>query len=393
MLLPNRDHCSGCGTCAAVCSKGCIRMRADSEGLLYPEVDRSQCVDCKLCEKACAVLHRPRVGESVQISAVQNMDEDIRKESSSGGVFTALAEMLLRQGGAVCGAVYSEDFTIEHRIAFTAEDIAAMRGAKYAQSYAGHLFGQLKQLLIEGTPVMFVGTPCQCAGLKSYLGKDYENLILVDMICHGVPAPAVWKAYVSHRRKLDAGGQKVASINLRDKSTGWSNYAYSVRFSYVDGSVYSVLQGQDPYMRGFVSDLYSRPSCSDCSFKGVNRCSDFTLGDCWGIWDTHPDFDDKKGTSLLLIHSAKAKKVWGEISHGFRTRTLTEEEATKCNPSALISSDAHSGRKEFFRRLSTGEPVDELIWDILRPKTPKQNLLKRILHRLVLRWSHPYRIE
>ena len=385
MLLPNRDECTGCGGCAAVCPKGCIRMRADSEGFLYPEVDESQCVNCKMCEKACAVLKSPRVSQSAELVAAQNMDALVRQESSSGGVFTALAERIIRQGGTVCAAAYNEDFSVAHRIAFNVKQIAPMRGAKYAQSHAGHLFRQLKELLKEGKPVMFVGTPCQCAGLKGYLGQDYDQLLTVDMICHGVPAPVVWENYVNRRRELDANGAPVASINLRNKSTGWSNYAYSVMFQYADGSVYSVPQGQDPYMRGFVGDLYLRPSCSRCSFKGLHRCSDLTLGDCWGIWNTHPEFDDNKGTSLLIIQSSRGQRAWDGIKDGFYTVPLTREEAFKSNSSALASSEVHPQREAFFTRLSDAEPVEELIRDILEPKAPRQSLIKRVLRRIYKR--------
>lgn len=383
MRLPNRDLCTGCGGCAAACPKGCIRMEADAEGFLYPRVDQSQCVDCKKCEQTCAVLHKPAVGESVQAWATRNTDSDVRRESSSGGVFTALAKCVIGDGGAVCAAVYTEDWTVVHKIAFTVEALAAMRGAKYVQSHAGHLFARLKSLLTEGKPVMFVGTPCQCAGLKAYLGQDYERLILVDMVCHGVPAPSVWKAYVRRRRELDANGAELMSVNLRDKSTGWSRYAYSVKFQYANGSAYCVPQGQDPYMRGFVGDLYLRPSCSACSFKGISRCSDLTLGDCWGIWDTHPEFDDDQGVSALLIHSKKGQMLWSDISTQFHSMQLTEEDVTNYNSSAIHSSAPHPRRVVFFDRLSSGEPIDELISNVLLENAPKKGVFKRILDRLL----------
>lgn len=384
-MLPKLDRCTGCGACAAVCPIDCIRMTGDTAGFLYPQVDQNRCLHCNSCERSCPVLQPPQVAESVEISAAQNTDAAIRQESSSGGVFTALAQMMIRSGGTVCAAVYNQEFGVEHRIAFTMEELAPMRGAKYAQSHAGHLFRQLKELLAGGTPVMFVGTPCQCAALRSYLGKDDANLLLVDMICHGVPAPAVWEAYVQRRRQLDADGQPVASINLRDKSTGWSKYAYSVLFRYPNGDVYCVPQGKDPYMRGFVGDLYLRPACSQCSFKGILRCSDLTLGDCWGIWDSHPDFDDNKGTSLLLIQSKAGQEMWDKVRHGFCCVALTVEDVTGYNPSAVSASAAHDARSAFFQRFEAGEPVDELIPDILSPKPPEASRIKRILRKLLPR--------
>lgn len=383
MMLPKSERCTGCGSCAAICPKNCIRMIPDDEGFLYPQIDGSQCVGCKKCETACPVLQVPKASESVQAYATQNMDRLIRQQSSSGGVFTALAKQVIQKGGVVCAAVYNDQFEVEHRIADTEEELAPMRGAKYSQSHAGHLFRQLKELLESGKPVMFTGTPCQCAGLKAYLGKEYEQLLLVDMVCHGVPAPSVWKAYVRCRRELDANGAELSSINLRDKSTGWSRYAYSVKFQYADGSAYCIPQSRDPYMRGFVGDLYLRPSCSVCSFKGINRCSDLTLGDCWGVWDSHPDFDDNQGTSLLFIQSEKGQKLWKCIQSDFRTVALTAEQAVLHNPSAMSASDAHPRRAELFSRLREGEPVAPLIWDLLMPKAERQSLIKRILRKIV----------
>lgn len=257
-----------------------------------------------------------------------------------------------------------------------------MRGAKYSQSHAGHLFRQLKELLETGKPVMFTGTPCQCAGLKAYLGKEYAQLLLVDMICHGVPAPAVWGSYINHRRQQDSNGSDLISVDQRDKSTGWSHYAYSITFRYANGHTYSVRQSEDPYMRGFVQSLYLRPSCSECSFKGIGRCSDLTLGDCWGIWESHPDFDDNKGTSLLLIQSENGQKLWECIQSDFRTVALTAEEAVLYNPSAMRVSDAHPCRAELFSRLRTGEPVVPLIRDLLTLKAERQSLIRKLLRKI-----------
>lgn len=383
MMLPKSDMCTGCGACSAACPKDCIRMKADAEGFLYPRIDLTRCVDCRKCEKVCPVVHKPETVGDPQFYAAKNLDSDVRQQSSSGGVFTALAAAVLQKGGAVCAAVYNEEYAVEHRIAYTVEELASMRGAKYSQSHAGHLFRQLKELLNGSTPVMFVGTPCQCAGLKAYLGREYEHLLLVDMICHGVPAPTAWKNYVNQREKTDSDGSRIASIDQRDKSTGWSSYAYSVTFRYANGNVYSVHQGADPYMKGFVGDLYLRPSCSGCSFKGVSRCSDLTMGDCWGIWDSHPEFDDNKGTSLLLIQSEKGQQMWECIKGGFSVVTLSAAEAVRSNPSAVVSAEAHPRREEFFSRLAEGEPLDTLVEELLTPK--RQSLIKRILMRIFLK--------
>ena len=357
-------------------------MRTDSEGFLYPVIDKMQCISCGKCEKVCPVLKGIPCSNQTEFYAAQNNAPLIRESSSSGGVFSALANKVLQKDGAVCAAIYNKDFAVSHKIVVSKEETAQMRGAKYSQSHASHLFPELESMLKAGKQVLFVGTPCQCAGLKAYLGKDYGNLLLVDMICHGVPSPLVWQAYINRRKTLDAGEGKLAAIDLRNKSTGWSRYAYSVKFSYENGAVYSAVQGQDPFMRGFTGDMYLRPSCSACSFKGVHRCSDLTLGDCWGIWDTHPEFDDNRGTSLLMIHSARGKTIWNEISKDFRILELNEEEAIRQNPSAVTSSKPHPLRAVFFERLKKQEPVDVLIWDLLTPKKRKPGLIRRIIRKL-----------
>lgn len=378
----NRIDCSGCGSCAVACPKTCITMVADVEGFLYPEIDATRCVNCGMCRKVCPVQARPIVHRQTMALAAQNANLQIRQQSSSGGVFTALAERMLAEGGSVCGAVYDSDFSVHHIIANASSDIAKMRGAKYAQSYAGHLYSKLKQLLEDGKPVMFVGTPCQCAGLKAYLGDEYEKLLLVDMVCHGVASPFVWQSYLKRRKELDACGAELCSVNLREKSSGWSRYAYSVRFQYDNGIVYSVPQGQDAFMKGFTGDLYLRPSCSRCAFKGLNRCTDLSLGDCWGIWDSHPEFDDDKGTSLLLIHSPKGQAAWKDIASDFSFVDLDTDEALAQNPSALNSSSSHPKRAEFFARLTNQTAVEALILDYLLPEPEKKNLIRRIMGRL-----------
>ena len=378
----NRMDCSGCGSCAAVCPKNCITMVADAEGFLYPEVDITRCVNCGRCQKVCPVQARPAVHGQTTALAAQNANLQIRQQSSSGGVFTALAERILADGGSVCGAVYDSDFSVHHIIANTSSEIAKMRGAKYAQSYAGHLYPRLKQLLEEDKPVLFVGTPCQCAGLKAFLGCEYENLLFVDMVCHGAASPFVWQRYLKRRKALDACGAELRAVNVREKSTGWSRYAYSVRFEYDNGACYSILQGKDPFMMGFVGNLYLRPSCSRCAFKGLERCADLTLGDCWGIWDSHPEFDDDKGTSLLLIHSPKGNAAWKDIASDFSFIDLDTDEALAQNPSALVSSPSHPKRAEFFAQLANQTAVDALIMDCIFPKPGKRSFIKRLVGRL-----------
>lgn len=376
-MLPEMAQCSGCGGCGAVCPQNCISMAADREGFRYPVIDEAKCIRCRLCEKVCPVLSVPQVSQHVAALAAQNADEAVRRGSSSGGVFSALAEDVIARGGSVCAATYDEHFEVRHVLIDSPESIAALRGAKYAQSQAEHCFPKIRERLASGQWVLFVGTPCQCAGLKAYLGREYEKLLVVDMVCHGVPSPRVWSQYL--REQAQFAESKLKSVDLRSKTTGWSRYAYSVKMDFENGPAYSVLQGQDLFMQGFVQNLYLRPSCADCSFKGTSRCGDLTLGDYWGIWDQYPEFDDNKGTSLLLIQSEKGRAIWQRISGRFRVLDVAVQDAIAQNPSAVNSSAPHPRRAEFFRELETAS-VKQSIQCALA--LPKEGIIKRLIRRI-----------
>ena len=315
--------------------------------------------------------------------AVKNKDDEIRKTSSSGGVFYGLAEYILSRNGLVCGAGFAEDFSVKHYLINSINDIPLLQGAKYSQSYAGDLFSEIKESLDSDLIVLFIGTPCQVAALKSYLKKDYTNLITSDIICHGVPSPSVWLKYLLERRDLDACGGKIHHINQRNKETGWSRYSYSVEIEYENHSKYHKRQHKDTFMRGFANNLYLRPSCSNCSFKGIARCSDLTLGDCWGIWDIDQEFDDNRGVSLLLIHSPNGESIWTTIKSNFNYREVDIDELVKNNSSLLYSSVPHQERKNFFLKLKPANSLEQLINELLEPKSKKENLIRRIFKKFM----------
>lgn len=385
-MLAERSLCMGCGSCAMICPHHCIIMDEDNEGFLYPNIDFQKCVSCGLCEKSCPIItnNAKRIYNTKSFAA-QNRNEEIRKNSSSGGVFYSLAVSFINQGGIVCAAKYSKNFEVVHDIATTKEQLLDYCGSKYSQSRLGRCFVEIKQFLCQGYKVLFVGTPCQVAGLQTFLKQSYDNLFLVDMICHGVPSPLVWENYLKERKQLDANTSKLIAVNLRDKSTGWSNYSYSTRFEYQNGNVYSVQQNNDRFMQGFIAGLYLRPSCSNCKFKGIERYSDITLGDCWGIWNQYPEFDDNKGTSWVMIHSKKGMKIWKDILPDFRSLEISNEQAVQYNPSALQSSESSYMRKEFFEKLLQGQRVSDLAQTYLT----KQNKEKiSIIHRIVNKIIH-----
>lgn len=373
--------CTGCGACASACRNHSITMRPDEEGFLRPIVDETSCIGCNLCRSACPILNTAEsTGAQTVAYAAANSDEKVRYDSTSGGVFTLLCEYVLTRGGAVFGAAYTENFSVAHCCVEKQEDISKLRTAKYAQSAIGDCYQQAKELLEQGRYVLFSGTPCQISGLRAFLRKDYERLLAVDLICHGVPSPAVWERYVQYRSEQDAQGERPISINLRSKETGW--VGYSIRFDYADGKTYSMPNSKDPYLRCFVKDLCLRPSCHACSFKGIDRCSDFTLGDYWGMWSQLPELDDNKGISIVLLHSEKAKQIWPALLPDMKTVQVDVEQCLAENPAALCSAKESERRNEFLSRYKT-EDFSSLVDEIVPVPLPTKadNGVISLLHR------------
>ena len=376
--LCDPKDCMGCSVCSNTCPKNCISMVVDDEGFVYPEVEEERCISCGLCEKSCPVLNRKSAVTMTKAYAAVNPDQVTRNTSTSGGVFSLLAQTVLRKNGVVFGAAYNPDFSVSHQYTETEDGLQRFRGAKYVQSDIGNSYQQVKSFLNENRYVLFSGTPCQIAGLQTYLGKDYDKLFCVDLICHGIPSPEVWQHNIDYRAKIDNDGVRPAHINMRSKSTGWQRY--SVEFQYSD-KTYSKMYADDPYMWGYIKDLYTRPSCFDCKFKGLQRNSDFTLGDYWGIESQHPEMNDGMGTSLVFVHSEKAQNIWSELCLGLHCREVDAAAAVQWNPMAVQSTSYQERREEFFRRYQN-EDFSKLVWELIpKPVPQKCSIFRRILNK------------
>ncbi|MGN1134512.1 MAG: Coenzyme F420 hydrogenase/dehydrogenase, beta subunit C-terminal domain [Oscillospiraceae bacterium] len=312
--------------------------------------------------------------------ACYNKDDKIRMKSSSGGVFYLLAKYVIENGGVVFGAKFNKDWEVIHSYAETLDGISDFMGSKYVQSSMGNTYKDVLQFLKQDRLVLFSGTPCQVYGLKAFLGKNYDNLITVDFVCHGVPSKKVWRKYINSVTSKSV----LTEINMRDKSSGWSKYNYSWKISYKSGEEKFINQHNIPYMRGFTSDYYLRPSCYKCCFKGTERISDFTLGDYWGIWEIQPDMDDDKGTSLILIHTEKGIHIFETLSDFMVYQPAILDKAVQKNPSIVISSTKTNKRAEFFQRFNNGENFEEIIKDISRPslKSKIKGKIKKILSKV-----------
>lgn len=323
-------HCTGCEACANCCPVSAIQMSADEEGFLYPLVDNEKCVHCGLCDQVCTAVFSKRPLILNDREWMFSADEEkLRCNSSSGGAFTMLAREVLEKGGLVVGCRMDADCYGASHIGVTGEEeISALRGSKYIQSRIGDTFCLTKSALAEGKWVLFVGTPCQVAGLQGYLGNSpQDRLLTVDLICHGVPSPMVWRAYAEEMEKEESA--KLTQVSFRNKESGWR--IYSLKCVFTNGTVRSQTVLKDLYLRGFVENLYLRPCCHDCLFKGDNYKSDITLGDFWGAESSFPELVGREGVSLAITHTEKGEMAMKELSSGGALREVTGMNALKHN--------------------------------------------------------------
>ncbi len=354
--LANIDLCVGCTACVSKCPKHCLDMVYDDAGFAYPRLSNAEhCKKCNLCERVCPILSKTEIEDkSTRAFAAFSLDNQIRSESSSGGIFTELALQVLSKNGLVYGAAYNDKWMVEHTAVDAIENLHKLRGAKYAESRLEGTFSEIECHLNNKREVLFSGTPCQVAGLKSFLKCDYANLLCVDFVCHGIPSPLVWEKYIDERKRADGEMEMPCMVNQRSKETGWSRYSYSSVIEYPDGRKYSAVSSDDLYMKLFCNDYISRKSCKSCAFKGYDRFSDITLGDFWGIWDIAPEMDDGKGTSLVLIHSEKGREAFSNLADRVKYRGTTLEEASRENPALLYAALENKERENVFRKIENG---------------------------------------
>ena len=350
--LCSREDCTGCTACAAACPVGAITMKPDHEGFLRPVVGDT-CIHCGKCEGVCPMLTPPVHGEGPDKAyALWNSDEDERLASSSGGFFSLLAHRTLERGGAVFGCVLDGAMTARHVCARTEEELTPMRGSKYVQSDMGDTFRQAKTLLDEGVDVLFSGVPCQIDGLLRYLGKEYDNLLTCDLVCHGVPSPAVFRSCLD--RLEQTHGTKVTGVRFKDKSHGWSNPYFTADFA--DGSTYTEDFNHTAYGRGFGMQLFLRPSCARCKYTSTDRPADFTLADYWEL-DSKLELpvDRDKGVSMVLVGSEKGRAVFEELAGKMGCMERPLAEAVTGNPRLASPLTANPKRAPFFAAFRTRE--------------------------------------
>lgn len=386
--IKDKKSCCGCQACGDACPVAAISYSKDSEGFSYPIVAKDKCIDCGLCERTCTMLNldgvRKHGQHEPQVYAGHHNNIAIRFESTSGGAFSALASVMYRKGGYVAGAVHKDDWSVASILSKSKRDLGKLRSSKYVQSDAEGLYKAIAEKLTAGEKVLACGTPCQMAGLRSYLDAKKisdENLIVVDFICRANYSP---KAYASFVKWLETShDSKIKSIKWKNKDHGWRCLGFKVEFE--NGEVWYGDGFSNPYRRGFHDDFFARPACYDCQFKGFPRVADITLGDFWRVEKVAPELDNNLGTSCILLNTDKGAKFFEEVKSSMALKSCTLDDVLEGNRAPLTKSvvPPQYDRVQFFADLDA-MPFNELADKYFPVKVPVvQRSLKRKIRRVL----------
>lgn len=378
--IKEKKDCCGCGACAQKCPLKCITLITDSEGFLYPETDTSKCVQCGLCIKVCPVINQKKGRLPLECKAAQNLNKNELSHSSSGGLFIILAKYVLSQGGIIVGAVFDKNWNVKHVTSQNYDIISKMMGSKYVQSNTAKTYIETEKYLKKGILVLYTGTPCQIAGLKLFLRKEYSNLITVDFICHGVPSPLVWERYLQ-----ELNIKSVDNIDFRNKTErGWKNSSFVLKKKCYNSKdsliICSEKHHNNLFMKAFLSNLILRPSCYNCPSKELKSGSDITIADFWSIEKVLPQWiDDDNGTSLLLLNTQKGISCFQNVSNNVKQQPTDYESVLKYNSSLIKSVIAHKNRESFFKDFGRNKnTINNLIIRYCYDKKGKMRLYIRL---------------
>ncbi|WP_108821330.1 Coenzyme F420 hydrogenase/dehydrogenase, beta subunit C-terminal domain [Dysgonomonas sp. Marseille-P4361] len=349
ITITNKENCCGCNACLQSCPTECIEMEEDKEGFLYPNVNISLCIDCNRCEKVCPVINQGQSRLPLMVYAAKNKNNKIRLQSTSGGAFSSIAEYVLSNEGIVFGAKYDKDWNVVHDYITDISDLSLFYGSKYVESKIGRSYETVQLFLKSGKLVLFTGTPCQIAGLNTFLRKPFENLITVDIICHGVPSSKIWSKYLKARQNGNL--QNIVCISFRNKDFGWSSSSFKILTNDNSDSCIKEPSGTSLFLKGFYRHLYLRPSCHSCPSKSLKSQSDITIGDFWGISSFHSEFNDEKGVSLVLVNSKKGEQIFNILNLDIISSEY--KIALAKNPSIEQSCLPNKNRDKFFNELNS----------------------------------------
>lgn len=347
--LKRKEECCGCNACGDICPNNAISFAADKEGFWYPEVDSSKCVNCGLCSEVC-----PNTNERIKSDnylaepkcyVAEHKSMEVVFSSTSGGMFSALADVMYNENGYVGGAVHNEDFSVSHYISNDRADLQKLRRSKDLQSNAEGFYIKVRNILEDGNKALVCGLPCQIAGLQRFLKKDYDNLITADLVCAGVNSPKVWRKYLDYIEEL--AGSKIVYTENKSKEYGWHNLTQ--KFVFENGDEYFDTVNTSHFIKGYIgSHLYCRPSCYECKFKGFPRVADISIGDFWGIERFSSEHGSDMGTSLVLVNSAKGEEFFGKAMRRTNCKETPLEWALPGNPSLVDSMTRLSDKRDAF---------------------------------------------
>ncbi len=349
----DKKECCGCGSCMQKCPKNAIKMVEDEEGFLFPKIEKKLCINCGLCSRVCPQIKKMTKSKEnyPQAYAVHNKNEKELLNSSSGGMFSILANYVLENNGVVFGAAYNDNNEVEHIKVENKQELAKLRNSKYVQSNIKNTYKEAEKNLIEDRMVLFTGTPCQISGLKAFLGKEYDKLILADIVCHGVPNQKVFKKYLDFLEQKFKS--KVKSYNFRNKDqNGWGLYA---KIETEDGRIRYKNSAFDPYYNAFLECKMYRESCYNCHYTSFYRDSDITLADYWGILGIHPEFYSEKGVSLVLVNSNKGDKIFRNVSGKIKFIKTDLEKASQKNMNLKKPSKRPKERDNIYNGINDKE--------------------------------------
>ncbi len=367
-------ECVGCSACSSVCPKDCIEIKRNADGFYVPVVDEDKCINCKICANTCPVLNHAEKKDAVISIAGHNRDENIVKQSSSGGLFYSIATKVIEKGGIVFGAAYDKDGKVVHKAAETSEELKPLMTSKYVQSFIGDTYLRVKEELATGREVFFVGAPCQTEGLLKVLGGKSENLLIADFICHGVPSPKVWEDYLKF-----ADVEGIKKISMRDKTYGWKTHSMRIEHS---GGLILENKHKSPYLNAFLKNIILNTACFNCEFKGTKRVSDITMGDFWGVEGHSPENAHRTGTSIVLIRSDKGVQMLDSI-RDFRYNEIPLTMAEKSNTALMSSVKNLSDRDRFFAKYDRKKGLRFLRESAYRAKVKKKRpIYRKALYKL-----------
>ena len=370
IMVDITESCTGCRACEKVCPKHCISMQPDNEGFIYPVIDQNLCIDCGVCKKTCPQNDSVVNASPLAVYALRAKEDRLLKKSASGGVFAVAAKYVLANKGVVFGAAYDEDMDVKHIMIDTVSELGRLQNSKYVQSNTENTYIEVKNVLKNGRLVLYSGTPCQIAGLKRYLKRDYENLLTMDIVCHGVPSPKIFSKYIEWQsRNL---GEPVRYCNFRDKTDGWGQSL--VLTTVPSGRRLSIMGPSDPFYYHFLEGNLHRPSCYKCHYASEYRPADMTIGDYWGIEKEHKKFFSYKGVSLLMLNNQHAVDFFEKIKCDFYTVESSYEKASRKNGNLRSPSIPGNKRDTLYKNIDKMSPEDYFEHELSCPRTVKNRI-------------------